>query len=154
MALIVHVEPAASVPPQLSVSANVGLGAMPSAKGMMALFLTVNVCGALVEPIATEPKKRVTGVTVMGRTPVPARLIFRGLPAPASVMLSVPLKGAALEGVMVTSIVQNEAGGKELPQLLVWLYSGKLVTMLLIARAVFWLLVKTTDFTALAMAMA
>ena len=90
----------------------------------------------------------------MGRTPVPARLIFRGLPAPASVMLSVPLKGAALEGVMVTSIVQDEAGGKELPQLLVWLYSGKLVTMLLIARAVFWLLVKTTDFTALAMAMA
>jgi hypothetical protein len=96
----------------------------------------------------------VTGVTVMGSTPVPVRLIFRGLPAPPSVMVSAPVKAAALEGVIVTFMVQDEAAGKELPQLLVWLYSGRLVAILLIERAEFWLLVRTIDFTALAMAMA
>jgi hypothetical protein len=120
----------------------------------MALFFTENICVALVEPIATEPKKRVTGVTVMGSTPVPARLIFRGLPAPPSVMVSVPLKGTALEGVIVTFMVQDEVAGKEVPQLLVWLYSGRLVAILLIERGEFWLLVKMINFTALAIAMA
>jgi len=96
----------------------------------------------------------VTGVTVIGSTPVPVRLMFLGLPEPLSVMVNVPGNEPALEGVKVTFMVQDEVAGRELPQLLLWVYSGKLVAILLIERAEFWLLVRTIDFTALAMAMA
>jgi len=75
VALIVHVAPAASPVPvelQLSDSPNTAaLGVIVSTWAAVLVLVTVNVFAALVCPIATEPKAREEGVTVMGSTPVP-----------------------------------------------------------------------------------
>jgi hypothetical protein len=88
-----------------------------------------------VDPIATDPKNRVVGVTVIGSIPVPVKLTFRGLPVPLSVIVNVALKAVAAEGVNVTLIVQLDVAARDIPQLLVWLYAGRLVAILLIASA-------------------
>lgn len=70
--MIVQVLPAGIPPPQVSVSTNWELLEVIVTVCVMVLSLvTVNVFAALVCPIATEPKAREAGVTVMGSIPVP-----------------------------------------------------------------------------------
>ena len=72
--VIVHVRPAGIPAAQLSVSPNwVFVDVIVTISVTVLLLRTVNVLEGLVCPIATEPKERDVGVTVMGWTPVPCR---------------------------------------------------------------------------------
>jgi hypothetical protein len=71
VALIVHVLPAATLGPQVSVSPNSALGVIVRVCGSVLSFVTVKVFAALVWPRATEPRAREEGVTAIGATPVP-----------------------------------------------------------------------------------
>lgn len=66
VALIVHVPPAVTLGAQVSVSPNSVLGVIVRVCWSVLSFVTVKVFAALVCPIATEPKAREEGVTVIG----------------------------------------------------------------------------------------
>lgn len=81
------------------------------------LFVTVNVCVALVWPRATEPKACDIGETVIGTAPVPCNVIVCVPTGSVIVIAPVSLPGAV--GVKVIEMVQFLPGATELPQVFV-----------------------------------
>lgn len=87
------------------------------------VFVSVTVCGVVVEAMFSWPNARLAGerlMVVAGTIPVPVRLTACGLPLALSVMVSEALREPAAEGVNVTIMVQLPPAPTPLPQLFVW----------------------------------
>src|SRR5213593_2962406 len=74
--------------------------------GAVPVFCSVDVCGALVEPIASEPNARLAGVRVtLEAVPVPVRVTLCGLPTALSVIATLALRLPVAVGLNATVIV-------------------------------------------------
>jgi hypothetical protein len=77
--------------------------------GPVPVFLTVDVCAALLVPTCCEPKVRLAGVSVTagaGAAPVPVSDTLCGLPAASSPIWMLAVRVPAALGVKVVEIVQ------------------------------------------------
>src|SRR3984957_20786322 len=106
-----------------------------SVSATLPVLVTVNVCAWLVVPATWAPKISNEGETASpGLTPWPARLAVC-VPAP-SVIVTVPLRGPAVDGVKTTLTLQLAPAAIEPEQLVVlvkWL--GVATEPMLIAGA-------------------
>ena len=87
---------------------------------VVALLVTVMVCGALDVPVVWVPKPRLVGEKLR-TVPTPDREAVCGLLGALSVTVRVPVWVPALVGVKTTLMVQLALPAREEPQLLVWL---------------------------------
>jgi len=143
--LMVHVSavPEGSVPGQLLVATNgaagkvtlIGIATVP-------LFVTVNICVALVCPIAKEPNACEVGDTVIGAVPVPVNKIVC-LPTP-SVIVIIPVNDPMLVGVKVIEMLQLLPAANELVQVVVSVKFALLGAMLMFPSAALPLFVSLT----------
>ena len=80
-------------------------------------FSSVTILAALVLPVATSPKTRLAGVTVVWVSPVPVRAIACGLALSGlSVKVSAPVTAPSAEGVNFADTVQLLPAASVLPQ--------------------------------------
>ncbi len=112
----------------------------------------MTVTGALVVPTGTVPKfnddaESVTGVLEV--LPVPLRVTVWGLFPALSVKVRDPLAAPDAVGVNVTPTVQVAPPATLVPQVLLEMPNGPLVTMPEKVSSVLWLLVRVTDFAEL-----
>lgn len=84
-------------------------------------MVSVTFCGALVVPTFWPANTKLEGERLTaGSVPVPLRLAECGLPTALSVIVKVPLRGPAAEGVKFTFTLQLAPAAREVGQLLVW----------------------------------
>lgn len=84
-------------------------------RGAVPLLVTVSDCGELAVDTSWLPKFRVAvDKLIAGAVPVPLREIACGLPEALSVMVSVAVSSAAVDGVKVTAIVVFPPGATEM----------------------------------------
>jgi len=122
---IVQLAAAASVPPQVVVSAkSLGLApaiAMPAIVSAALPGLdSVIVCAAVVTPTVLEKVRAVGDRTACAAVPVPLSVAVCGEPLALSATETVAEKLAADAGVNVTEMVQFAAAASVVPQVLVW----------------------------------
>jgi hypothetical protein len=92
------------------------------------VFIKVETCGALVIPTVWSLKFKFGGDRfTAGCVPVPESAAVWGLPAPLSVIVSVPFCKPTFLGLKVTLIRHFPPAGSSVPQLLVWLNSALVV---------------------------
>ncbi len=153
---IVQLAPAATEPPQVSVSAK-SLALVPVKARLVILkvalpvLVRMMVCAELVTSSGWLPKARLVDerlITVALLVPVPVRLTVWGLPMALSVMVTDAVRLPLAEGVKVTLIVQLPPAASELPQVVVSGKSPGLVPVtaaLVMLKARLPLFVRVTD---------
>lgn len=140
--LMVHV-PGPNVVGQLLTGTNGALGkVMLIGIATVPLFVTVNICVALVCPIAIEPNACEVGDTVIGAVPVPVNEIVC-VPAPSTTKMS-PVSAPMLFGVKVIEMLQLLPFANGLVQVVVAVKFALLGVMLLIVSAAVPLFVSLT----------
>src|SRR2546425_2794723 len=120
--LMVQLAPAARLLPQLLVWKKFKLATMPAmVRVALPLFISVTAIGRLLVPTVWLPVTvRLGGTSVTtGATPVPVRVIVRGLPLPLSVIMIAPVLLPRAVGVKVTLMVQPPPEATLLPQVFV-----------------------------------
>jgi len=123
--------------------------------GAVPVFLSVDVCGALVVPTRSDPNARLAGVSVTtgaGVTPVPLSVTPSGLLAALSTIETLALLLPDAVGENVTVMVHVVFGGRDAGQSLDWAKSPALVPaipMLVIVNASVPVFFRTEDCDAL-----
>jgi len=118
MTLIVQLARAARLLPQLLVEKFKLATMLVMVRVALPLFVSVTGSGMLVVPTVWLPvNERLRGTSVTtGATPVPLRVIVRGLPLPLSVIVIAPVLLPRAVGVKVALMVQPEPEATLLPQ--------------------------------------